>query len=162
MKKGLPGPSRKAELPRRQFTSPHEEQSFLLRTLCWSHTRKGRFLLGARGCLGTVDLNGLFMVSKRNTSAAVFHVRWKWAWHTDGGRPARRECPVPVARPGPLPDMARLFLASKWVFWAPRHQALHTRGHSSASQECTERHCRFSLLLRIFLLLTICKVLPIT
>lgn len=58
---------------------------FLLRVFCRSDARKGRFILGAQRCIGRVDLNGLFMVSKRNTSGAVFHVRWKWAWHPDRG-----------------------------------------------------------------------------
>lgn len=49
------------------------------------------------------DLNGLFMVSKRNTCGAVFHVGWKWDGNLDGlpgvprARPSSRgehNCPT--------------------------------------------------------------------
>lgn len=49
--------------------------------------------------------------------------RCKWAWHTDAGRPAGRECPVPVARPPPA--AAGPSLASRGVPWAPRASGAH-------------------------------------
>lgn len=66
--------------------------------------RKGRFILGAQQCIGIVHLNGLFMVSKRNSSGAVFHVGWKWAWHTDSRAACSLGMPWPVGPAQPLPS----------------------------------------------------------
>lgn len=158
-RQGAAGTPGKAALPRRQFTSLHG-QSFLLRTLCRSGTRKGRFLPGARQCRGPVHLNGLFMASKRNTSAAVFHVRWKPTWHPTAGGLLGRD--APRRWPGPLPAVARLFLASKGVFWAPLTRARWT-------QQCPALRARvrgdtgtglFFPAPECFSSLAVCEVLP--
>lgn len=84
-----------------------DKASFLEFSAGPTRERKGRFILGAQQCIGIVHLNGLFMVSKRNSSGAVFHVGWKWAWHTDSraacslGMPcACRPSPAPAQWPG--------------------------------------------------------------
>ena len=56
-------------------------------------------------------------------------MRWKWAWHPDKGAACSLACPVPVGPAWPLPQVARLFLASQGLpLTAPGHyEALPAR-----------------------------------
>lgn len=105
------------------------------------------------------SLNGLFMVSKRNTSGAVLLVRWKWAWHADGGRPARWECPIACRTHWPPPDVARFLLASEGFFWDACDPGLHTLVPSSAVHR--EALCCCCLLSSMFLLLPFVESHPL-
>lgn len=135
-------------------SSPHG-QGFLLRIFSRSNTGKGRFILGAQQHIGAADLNGLFMVSKRNTSGVVFHVRWKWAWHADRG--AACSLGVPCAcwtNPAPCP---------KWPGSSQQGKGSSGRLHTGAQlcEPLVQRHHALSPLLRISLLLPFVKFHPV-
>lgn len=82
-------------------------------------------------CLGTVALNGLFMASKRNTSGAVFHGRWKGPglWAAGGLLAGNALClgPRPPPTRHPLPHWPGSFSKYRGL-WAPPPWSLHTRG----------------------------------
>lgn len=136
---GTPG---KAAVPRRQFASLRDKAAFFGRRC--SDAGKGRFILGAPQCPSTAALNGLFMVSKRNTSAAVLRSDGSGLAH--GRQPAGRECPVPLARPPPA--AAGPSLASRGVLWAP------------PGRGCTWRRCGVLSALSSFTVLLLRDVLP--
>lgn len=92
---------------------------------------------------GPRDLNGLFMASKRNTSGAVFHGRWKGPglWAAGGLLAGNALCLGPGP---PLPDAP--YPTGRALSAVKGSLGLHTPGHSSAGQGRTEAQGCFSVL----------------